>query len=196
MIRLEKLLTWTSAITYDEGHAINEYIMQVGFYNTVDDDRQQAVAYERMKWWINSAMTDAVLISRDDPFLSAYQKTRQRVMVLPDDPVDHLVTVMLYFKLNAIMEGRLIIDELKLSSDQGDNVWYLYNEMSDPVGLDHKSWWLDPRPIWHDRETLQSEQNVFNLARESDWSDLGLGWGTDEQDSRVVYADFGKNAKK
>jgi hypothetical protein len=68
--------------------------------------------------------------------------------------------------------------------------------MSDPVGLDHKSWWLDPRPIWHDRETLQSEQNVFNLARESDWSDLGLGWGTDEQDSRVVYADFGKNAKK
>lgn len=196
MIRLEKLLTWTSAITYDEGHAINEYIMQVGFYNTVDDDRQQAVAYERMKWWINSAMTDAVLISRDDPFLSAYQKTRQRVMVLPDDPVDHLVTVMLYFKLNAIMEGRLIIDELKLSSDQGDNVWYLYNEMSDPVGLDHKSWWLDPRPIWHDRETLQSEQNVFNLSRESDWSDLGLGWSTDEQDSRVVYADFGKNAKK
>lgn len=193
MIRLEKILTWCSAISYDESHVINEYIATLTLHNGTDDDNQQSVAYERMKWWMHHAMSDSILLDENDPLLSAYKSTRQRVLVLPSEPVDHLVAIMLYLKLNAIMEGRLIIDEIKLSSDQGDHMCYLYSEYSDGAVFDIKGWWNDPRPAWKHKDATQNDSNIVELNREFEWTDVGLGWDQDKgQDSNVVHADFGK----
>lgn len=196
MIRLEKLLTWSSSITYDDSHDINDYVMHTSFYSQIDDEHQQAVAYERMKWWIHSVMQGALLIHQDDPMLPAYLGTRQRVLALPDNPVDHLVIAMLFCKINAIMESRLIIDELKLSSSQGDEVWYRFSDQDDLVFAEGQGWWTHFGPVWHDRDTEPGGNNIVNLDRGLDWSDLGLGWAQSTHDSQVVYADFSKNAKK
>jgi hypothetical protein len=196
MIRLEKLLTWNSCITYDEGHVINEYVATIGFHNESENEQQQSLAYQRLKWWIYDVMQGALIINEEDPLLEMYRSTRQQVLAVPGDPVDHLVTMMLYLKLNAIMEGRLIIDEIKLSSEQGDHVCYLHSNEEDGIVFDTQGWWVDPRPIWQTRAANAILDNVVSLDRPCEWADLGLGWDQSQRQSQVVYADFGRNEKK
>jgi hypothetical protein len=196
MIRLEKLLTWSSCITYDEGHVINEYIATICFHNEVEDESQQRIAYNRMKWWIYDVMQGCVLIHEEDPLLEEYRSTRQRVLALPNDPVDHLVAMMLYLKLNAIMEQKLIIDEIRLSSEQGDHVCYLHSNDVDEIVFDTQGWWIDSGPVWQNRSDLGRDDNVVALDRPTSWDDIGLAWDQPQHQSQVVYADFGKNAKK
>lgn len=193
MIRLEKLLTWNSSICYDDVHVINDYIATISLHTNGHDQDQQNIAYERMKWWIEHVLANSVLLNEADPLLPAYQATRQRVLVVPDDPVDHLVAVMLYLKLNAIMEDRLILDEIRLSSEQGDHMCYLHSEETDAIEYDTTGWWIDPRPIWFIPTANRHQTNVLSLPKTLEWSDLGLSWNAGQEPTdTVVVADFNR----
>lgn len=196
MIRLEKLLTWTCCVSYDQGHVVNQYLLHLEFGNGTDDEQQQTTAYQRMKWWIHEVMQDSLLLNQQDELLPIYISTRQRVLAMPADPVDDVVALMLFYKLNAIVEQRLIIDRIKLSSDQGDNVWYVHGNDEPLVELEATSWWLDPSPAWVDKDCMKfsNQSKVVELERRSSWEDLGLGWEPSESKPQgdVIFTDFGK----
>ena len=194
MIRLEKVFSWYNCISYDEGHVINEYIMTLNMYEGVIDPDQQNTAYNRMKWWITNVLTNSIVLNESDPLLDTYRATRQRVLAVPSDPVDHLMTMLLYLKLNAIMQDRLIIDEIKLCSEQGDHMSYLHSSHIDQVLFDTQGWWTDSEPTWEN--ITPTNDAVVALPNKIKWRDLDLGWEDDPVESSVVYVDFGKNANK
>lgn len=189
-------MTWTCCVSYDQGHAVNQYLLQIEFGSDTDDENQQTVAYQRIKWWIHEVMQGCVLLNHQDELLPAYLGTRQRVLAMPVDPVDDVVALMLYYKLNAIVEQRLSIDRIKLSSDQGDNVWYVHGNDEPPVQIEPTSWWLDSAPTWIDKDCMKfpSQAKVVELERRSTWEDLGLGWADtdDRPDGNVIFTNFGK----
>jgi hypothetical protein len=192
MIRLEKMLTWTSAICYESAHAINEYIVTLSLHEGTQDQIQQNVAYQRLKWWISEVMHGSVMINQNDNLTQAYQQTPQRVLALPSDPVDHAVAMMLYLKINAIMEGRLILDEIKLGSEQGDHMCYLHSNEIDGIYFEGGGWWDDPGPVWQYVQDQNHESNVVNLIKKSTWRDQGLGWESPTETDQVIVVDFAR----
>lgn len=190
MTRLQKSLTWTCDLTYDEGHVVNEYLITLDLLAASTDEYEQSIAYQRLKWWISSVLQGSVFINQHDPLLSAYSATRQKVLVFPSDPVDHLVAMTLYLKFNAIMEERLIVTEIKLSSDHGDHMCYLYSNNKDGVINDNQGWWVDPSPSWHWEQDSQ-ESNVVDLCQRFSWKELDLGWQQQtNHESKVIFKDF------
>jgi hypothetical protein len=120
------------------------------------------------------------------------------VTTLPEEPVDQIVGMMLYYKLNAIMEGRMEIVQLDISSRLGDGVWYMHDEddLSGPFA--HEGWWHQSG-VQHDSlETADTMINVVKVAPNA-WIEYGLMWPetettqTNQTANTVVFANFSKH---
>lgn len=197
-VHLRKHLAFSSGLCYKGHFFINHYDVGVDLLTVSDDLQQQNIAYDRMKLWISDVINNSVMLSAHDPDLPVWQSTAARTLVLPQDPVDQLVGIMLHLKLNAIMEDHMLITALEISSTEGDGMIYLHHH-DDAVGPDfaQPGWWSQPTPAWCDPPKKPTGK-VIDLARQPEWADFGLGWSQhepeQEQDQSVVFAEFGRHA--
>lgn len=197
-VRLNKVFVWQSGVVYHKEFHINRYCCSVDF-RTLDTDREQPnLAYERMRHWIENIMNESVMISHDSDLRGAYQTTGQRMIYLPDEPVDQLVGIMLFCKLSSITQQRVMISEISVSSTLGDEVTYTHTCDDDIGPFYQPGWWNDPGPIWYNKKDHRAKDKVVNLNRAVEWTDLDLDWKIADQkiDNQVVFADFTKDEKK
>jgi transcriptional regulator CtsR len=108
-VRLKKEFAFSTGLVFDGNYAINQYMMTVSMVTNTNDHREQNVAYERVKYWIHNVLDHSVLIQQDSELLPAFLATGQRVITVSEAPVDQIIGIMLYSKLNAIDEERLIV---------------------------------------------------------------------------------------
>ena len=114
---------------------------------------------------------------------------------MPTDPVDQLVGIMLYYKLNAVMEGRITIAETEISSAMGDAMIYLHNEIESPEIENQPAWWTLPGLEQCHSDLLDTDK-VVEMPNAQAWRELDLSWpvGTDDAEfgNTIVFADFNK----
>lgn len=196
--RLKKTFGWHTGLVYQGKFLVNHYSIECSMLTVTNDNKEQNIAYDRMKYWMYGCMDDAILISENDPVLAQYQALDQRLIVFPDEPVDQIVGIMLYLKLNAIMENRMVVTDVEIWSKHGDNMSYMHSA-GESVGdkLCHDGWWSDSRPIWTTSRRGDNQVKVVSLDRLSEWSDHDLGWDYQDNDSNtVVFAKFNKDENK
>lgn len=196
-VYLKKQLQFSTGLVYRDQFQINSYDVILKILTVSTDHDEQNIAYERMKYWIDYILQDSVLIDEHSEKLPAYQETGQRLIVIPEEPVDQLIGIMLYLKINAIMEKRMVITEVELSSAVGEDISYTHiaGEELGPLGVD--GWWSDSRPVWSWTKKKQTEDKVIEMDRMPEWGDLDLDWATeDKEKSTVVFADFSRNDDK
>lgn len=170
---------------------INGYTVDVDMITTSEDPRQFNIAYKRMRFWIEEILQDAVLIKDDHPYLDRWQATGSRVMVLPHEPVDQIIGMMIYSKLSAMAEGRIELQSVALQSGLDDNVMYHCSCDEDILFLRTEGWWQDARPIWTSNNTKHNKKNkVINIARGPEWKDHGLDWCDDAVKATTVVKNF------
>lgn len=194
--RLRKSFGWYSGLVYQERFMANHFNCELDLLTVSESASEQNIAYERMKYFIHHILDDSILIASDDPALERYQATGARVIVLPDEPVDQIVGIMLYLKLNAIMENRMVVSRTETWSIQGDQTSYIH-VAGENVGpnLGQDGWWVDDRPIWCASRSKE-DGKIINLERMADWKDYGLSWDSNSDDDKtdsVVFARFDKN---
>lgn len=194
--RLRKSFGWYSGMVYQGRFMVNHFNCQLDLLTVSESASEQNTAYERMKYFMHSIMDDSLLIAQDDPMLNQYFETGARLIVLPDEPVDQIIGIMLYLKLNAIMENRLVVTRTETWSTQGDQTSYIH-VAGENVGpnLGQDGWWVDNRPVWSSARP-KINGKIVNLERLADWKDHDLTWESgidkDRTDS-VVFAKFDKN---
>jgi hypothetical protein len=197
-VRLQKTWAWNSGIVYDGNYTINEYLATVHMTTVTDDHVQQNIAYERMKYWFDAVMTNAVFVNQESDLVDAYRVTGQRVMTLPNDPIDQIMGMMLYLKLNAITENRIVITDVELSSNEGDHMTYIHS-VGETVGpFESEGWWLESGLAYTNVVKPRGKSKVVNLVRFPEWANVGLGWeeNPEQTASTVVFADFPRNENK
>lgn len=197
-IRLEYQTQFSAGIVYDGQYCINHYSMTINMLTNTLDAYEQNVAFDRMKHWLHNVANHSVIMNQDDKLVEAYQHTGQRVITLPDDPFDQIVELMIYTKLESIVEDRMTMTDIKLSSSVGDNVCYLYNEEESRGPFNYEGWWSLPTPHWS--TPIKNKKKVVSLPKGTSWDELGLAWEKEESntssDSSVVFADFTANEAK
>jgi hypothetical protein len=199
-VKLRKVFDFATGIVYNSEFHVNHYTASVSMTTVSDDPDEHNIAYERMKWWIDFVLGDSIIINENDPLLAQWMATEQRILVLPDQPVDQLVGIMMYLKLTAIVEGRINIDRIDVESTVGDNIEYIHyaTENLGPLSID--GWWKDAGPTWAGTKKKRSRNNnVIKLDRSKEWAELDLSFDkdTDPTDKdTVVFIDFVKNEEK
>jgi hypothetical protein len=193
-VRLRYIMPFSAGVYYGGEMRINHYTATVYMTTNTHDPSNHNVAFERIKYFVYEQLDSSIFINLDhrdqcERFVAAGLS----VTTMPGDPVDQLVGLMLYHKLNAIMEDRIVVDETEISSVLGESMVYLHsgNEHTD---VEHfPDWWTTECPAHSDYMLLATDK-VVTMHSAGAWRELELAWSepdtTTETGNIVVFADF------
>lgn len=190
-VRIAQLLSINAGSWYDGSLEMNQYTIKLWMITQTENAMEQNIAFRRAKYFIYDQLENTIFIDNEDPKCAEFARAGLDLTTLPGDPADQLIGIMLFHKLNSIMEDRIRLLEIEISA--GDAVIYLHgeNELSDDIIP--PTWWTTSDLTHNDFFNIDSE-NILSIPQSSSWRDVGLGWPEPvEQDANgnvVVFADF------
>lgn len=187
-------LEWSTtflAIAAHEGAILpNVYNVNLAFVTQTNDNREQNVAFERMKFMFREMFSDGIFVSSSSPLLEPlFQLAPGKMVVLPDEAFDQIIAMAILCKINAVMEGKIVLEEVKLSSIAGDNVWYSF-DIEDDLGMfaavpTKNKKFNKGKPWWHRSDIMTFDaKGKFDIA---DWSEVGLTWEEPAEETEIEF---------
>lgn len=149
----------------------NSFEANVTFVVNNPDARKQNIAFQRIKHFLTNELNCSIMMQKSNPLFKTVQKLQNKIVVLPDDGPDWVLSCALALKLNAICEGVFTIEEVEVSSSLGDNISYFADWERKSMLIDILSD-LPKRDQWWDQPNL----SVNRFQKFNAWKALGLDW--------------------
>lgn len=195
-VRLQYDVEFLAGVYYEGTLKMNSYSVSMNLLTASTDAVVTNVAMDRLKYFVFGELDSTVFIN------SEYKEQAEmltllgvNVTTLPEEPVDQIIGMMLYYKLNAIMEGNMLVTALDISSELGDSVWYQHDE-DDSSGPFAKDGWWKTSGLQHDTVDLEPVEDKVVKVVSKGWHELGLEWpdpNTPPASNVVVFGNFGRN---
>lgn len=175
--RIQREFEFQAAVFCDE-FVMNTYSFSACMDVETDSIREQNIAMDRMKLFLAEYLESCVFVCHTEKkLIDKYHHADLKVCVLPEEPYDQIITIMLLSKLNAIAEGKLVITDISLASRLGDDVSFLHDIESSFGPFSKPGWWSRSDVSITDQIEPISKDKIVNLFnRQSSWADYGLGW--------------------
>ena len=164
------------------------------------DPANTNTALDRLKYMIEEYLIDAVFVNHTE--LDQIKKLKAagiKIVIMPEEPVDQIIGMMIYSKISAVMEGHMLIRSVMLSSTAGDGVIYEHDSTESIAPFDQEGWWNSTDPHC-EIQTKRNPEKVFVIAATNQWRDLGLEWIDNnkhtEDGNVLVFTEFKKNEDK
>lgn len=197
-VRLQYTLSFTAGVHYGDQLIMNNYLLRVYMITNTMEAENNNIAFERLKYFISEKMDSTIFINGDNhTACQLYSNAGINITNLPNEPVDQIVGVMLFHKLNAIMEDRISVVETELSSSLGDHMVYIHSENEITNEIVIPTWWTTPDLIHCDLE-LEKSDKVLDMHHTGVWRELDLSWPNEvvTETGNIVFADFSKDDTK
>jgi hypothetical protein len=195
-VNLQYDIDFAGGIYYEDQLQFNNYQVSLQLTTCTDNSREINIAMDRIKAWIYVELANTVFINQADAERAEMlQMLGVNITTLPEEPIDQIIAMMLYCKLNAITEGKLIIERLDLCSSLGDDVWYVITQEDNFGVLFQDGWWHRATTQHNNLDHEEVDKNVVKVQR-TGWNDYGLAWNdvdSTQSGNVVVYANFSKN---
>lgn len=193
-VKLQYELEFTAGLYFDSRLLFNNYTVQMTLLTQTTITQNSNVALERVRAFVDYELAHTVFLGPNDHAKAKLLVSLGiNVTTLPEDPVDQIIGLMLFSKFNAVMEKRMLVTSLDVSSVLGDRVWYMHNE-DDPLGpFVHEGWWSRPGRQHTDLNLIND--NVVKVSAAS-WGEWNLDWpesSSTNGGNTVLYANFVQN---
>lgn len=193
-VNLQYNIDLLGAVYYEDQLQLNTYSVSLQLLTNSERQEFTNIAMDRVRAFLISELANVVFINRAHEAQAELLKLLgANICTLPDDPIDQIVGIMLYCKLNAITEKQLLVTKLDISSSLGDDIWYQHDS-DDNLGPFAAQGW------WHlhscQKDTLDLDATPENVVKvePTGWQEYGLEWPDAEQprQAKIVYPDFKK----
>jgi len=176
---------------------MNNYTLRVLMATVSDDPDDQTTAFDRLKYFIYHCIESTIFIdSAEQDQCTLFTMAGLDITTTPGEPVDQMIGIMLYHKLNAVMENRMIVFETEISSALGEYMTYLHSEEENTVGYEQPEWWTTADLAHSDFVPPRDSDNVVSIPQATAWREVDLEWpddiDNDNSGNVVVFADFKK----
>lgn len=183
---------------------MNLYEIDLNFNVETESIKEQNIALDRIKYYLSECLEHSILVhDAEDKTIEKYLNADMRVCVLPEEPYDQIVGIMLLVKLNAITEGRLVVTDISIGSRMSDNVGCLHSleDNTGPFAL--KNWWSDSSTKINNYIVSGKGKKIVKLHKPSaDWDEVNLEYKEKEpfmkntSSSEIVFANFDNKTDK
>jgi len=197
-VRLQYDLDFLAGIYYEEQLQMNRYTVSLNLLTNSKDSAATNIALDRAKAFVHGALESTVFINQANMARAEMMQLMGiSVTTLPEEPVDQIIGMMLYYKLNAVMEQRMTVTGLDIASSLGDNVWYQHDEEDLSGPFAGEGWWHQAS-MQH--ESIERDPEPGNIVKvmSTGWYELNLEWPENTapaSDNTVVFANFPRNEK-
>jgi hypothetical protein len=198
-VKLGYTMHFTAGVWWDNHLIMSNYTATFKLITVTPDVRDSNVALERLRYLLSEVLTDAVFVNQiETDQIKKLKAAGIETILMPEEPVDQIVGMMLYSKANAIMEGRVAVRSVLLSSNVGDEVIYEHDLNESLAPFDKTGWWNNSTPYCENTTGKKSKDQVFLIASQKPWRDLDLDWFDlqveSDEENVLVFTDF-KNDK-
>lgn len=174
-VRLSYNIEFLASAVVNSNFICNHYYVNLDMTTVTYDSIEQNIALERIKFLTEHELTNSVFASIDDiEHVLQLQQAGLKTIVLPDQAVDQIIGLMLYAKLNAICEERILINQVTISSDAGQQMRYLHDEHEDLGPFEEMGWWHTPDSTCFDRNSNAGK--IIDLQNNFNWHSVNLHW--------------------
>lgn len=193
-VRLQYDLDFVAGVYLHDKLWFNNYSLAISLLTQTKNSMNSNIALERLKSFVAYELSHTIFLGPADHHRTKHLMAMNiDVTTLPEEPMDQIVGLMLYTKLNAVMEGRMLITSLDIQSSMSDNVWYMHSE-DEPVGpFSQDGWWLQANRQHSDFNLI--DHNVVKVDA-AGWNEWNLEWPDTQalgSGNTVLYASFAQN---
>lgn len=190
--RVQRDFEFVSGAYIDNELHMNVYNIEINFLVDSDSIYEQNVALDRIKYLFIEKIENAIFINQSETAtIEKIASLGLKHILLPEDPYDQIIGIMLMVKISSITEGRLIVSDISIASRMSDGVSYLHS-MEENIGpFSAKGWWDDPSPSVSLK--LNKNKKIVKIKEAiTNWDDLTLGWELPKKDpmNDVIMVDF------
>jgi hypothetical protein len=189
-------LGFLAGVYYNNRLQLNSYRTSISMLTQTTDKVEINTAVERLKCFIDIELANTVFINQNlTDVATGMNVIGANITTLPDEPVDQIVGMMLYCKLNAIMEGRVVVTKIDISSILGEDFWYIHEDGDNPGPFDKDGWWHSSDTKHNTFTQIELDDNVLKVTPPA-WSEYDLTWPEDDLEptaNTVVFANFSRN---
>ena len=200
-VRLRYTTKLTAGLFFSDQLYMNNYQISLNMVTASEDGDDHNIALDRIKYFLHNQLKSTIFINSDNTEqCRALANAGLKITTLPEEPIDQVIGIMLYCKLNAILEDRLIVPEVEIASELGDNIVYFHDEQEPQGPFETVGWWKESDAVHCDLSLFDNEKVVALHHIGASWRDLGLHWEDPiidlNDDNKVVFADFAKDETK
>lgn len=189
-VRIAQLLNFNAGTWFDGSLEMTEYNVKLWMMTQTYSAQEQNIAMQRVKHFLYTEIENTIFVDcQDQNKCTDFIRAGLNVTSMPNAPADQLIGIMLFHKLNAIMEDRIKIVEIEIGAVGG--IIYLHGENETSEELILPDWWTSA-DLTHCDPVLKDSDKVLSIPK--NWRDLDLAWPVEPQDNAtgniVVFADF------
>ena len=120
-----------SIIIVDNELFQNEYNVEITITPNVADLKEQSSYFERLKNLFEQVFANTITTWRDEKLYPILKKnTNNRFIELPKPPYDQIMAAVCFCKANSILDSKIVVNNIELSSWQGDGITYTVDKNS------------------------------------------------------------------
>jgi len=190
-VRIEKTFDFLASSYLDGSVFNNKFFVHCKMITNTMDHADQNIALDRIRHMLYHEFSNMLFISDEKQTVAdKFNAIGQKTCVIPGPPVDQLLGIMLFAKLNAVIQERLYLTELRISSELGDKLVYCQSSEEDLGPFEYTGWWHNSDTSTNNT-TTSNKGNVVDLGSKMDpWQQIGLGWTKDlHSDSVIEFTD-------
>lgn len=187
-VRLEKSFDFFASQYLDGQVCCNRFCIDLEIITNTMDYIDQNVALDRVRHMLYNEFNSVLFLSDEKSELAVkFSELGFKTCTIPGPPVDQLLGIMLFAKLNAVMQERLFITQIKISSDLGDKLVYCQDSEEDLGPFEYTGWWHNSDNNIHDTDNIDTKGNVISLGKKVDpWHKFSLEWSQDLPAEHVI----------
>lgn len=169
----------------------NKYDLSFTIELISHDHYEQKVAYDRVKFMVDSMFESTIFIKYDNPLLTEkfVEGLSNTYSQLHDEPYDATIVDYIWLKAQSILEGKANLEQLSLSSWQGREIEFYADIEADWSSFQQAPWIKakNKKPWYLRSDIFIGDYKPSRKLDIPNWDDLYLGWTSPkEEDAEVI----------
>lgn len=174
--KIIKDFTFLSAIHFEGKFMVNLYEMSAHMSINTTDAREQNIAVERTSHFLSNVLENCIFVcDKEKEAIAKYTEAGVQVCVIPEEPYDQIIGLILINKCNAIMEDRIVVTDIIFGSKLSNLIKF---ELTDEMAAEEFTgkFWYNNSSLCLENKKSKKDKIVKLFEQKNDWADLELTW--------------------